>query len=337
MKFILLLFCLLLSTYVLSAQTISIVGQSKPTSIRGLSVVNDKVAWVSGSKGYVGVSTDAGQTWTWQQVKGFEQSDFRDIEAFSAKEAIVMSSGTPALILKTVDGGVSWNVCYRNDDKAYFLDGLAFYNKKHGIAMGDPINGRFILLETIDQGKTWIELPTGPYAEKDEAAFAASGTSVFIAGKKANAVLLTGGRISRLLYREKTDAWNAVNMPLAQGQSSKGGFSVAAGGGQTVLVGGNYSSDKKTDSVACYYNGEQIDGKSFLLSTTMPHGYQSCVTYIEKKTFMSTGTSGTNITTDGGINWKPIDHGSYNVCQKAKAGSLVILAGDKGKIAVLKL
>lgn len=337
MKFILSFFCLLASSYVLFAQSISIVQEGKATSIRGLSVVNDKVAWVSGSKGHIALSLDGGQTWTWQQVKGFEQSDFRDIEAFSSKEAVIMSSGTPALILKTVDGGVKWSVCYRNDDKAYFLDGLAFYNKKHGIAMGDPINGKFLLLETDNQGKTWTELPTGPYAEKDEAAFAASGTSVFIAGKKANAVLLTGGRVSRLLIREKSDAWNAVNIPLAQGQPSKGGFSLAAGGGQTVLVGGDYSNYKKSDSVACYYNGEQKDGKSLLLSATMPQGYQSCVTYIENKTFISTGTSGSNITTDGGLNWKLIDTGSYNVCQKTKVGRLVILAGDKGKIAILKL
>jgi photosystem II stability/assembly factor-like uncharacterized protein len=338
MKFILSLFCFLLSAYMLPAQTISIIEQGKSTSIRGLSVVNDKVAWVSGSKGHVAVSIDGGKTWNWQQVKGFEQSDFRDIEAFSAKEAIIMSSGTPALILKTIDGGINWKECYRNDDKAYFLDGLAFYNKKHGIAMGDPINGRFLLLETTDQGKTWTELKTGPIAIKHEAAFAASGTSVFIADKKANAVLLTGGSMSRLLLsNNKLDKWNVVGMPLAQGQSSKGGFSVAAGGGRTILVGGNYSKDKNRDSVACYYNGEQTNGNSFHLSTTMPQGYQSCVTYVKNKIFLSTGTSGSNITIDGGLNWKPVDAGSYNVCQKAKAGNLVLLAGDRGKIAIFKL
>jgi photosystem II stability/assembly factor-like uncharacterized protein len=338
MKFILSLFCLLLSTCFLYAQTVLVVEQGKPTSIRGLSVVNDKVAWVSGSKGHVGLSVDGGQTWTWQQVKGFEQSDFRDIEAISAKEAIIMSSGTPAVILKTTNGGISWGICYRNNDKAYFLDGLAFYNKKHGIAMGDPINGKFVLLETKDQGNTWTELKTGPVALKEEAAFAASGTSVYIAGKNANAVLLTGGNVSRLLLsNHKLDKWNAVGMPLAQGQSSKGGFSLAAGGGQTVLVGGNYSKDKNRDSVACYYNGEHIDGNNFHLSTTMPQGYQSCVTYIEQKTFLSTGTSGSNITIDGGLNWKPVDAGSYNVCQKAKSGNLIILAGDKGRIALVKL
>ncbi|CAM3786361.1 YCF48-related protein [Mucilaginibacter galii] len=337
MKYIIFLVSILLAVDTLSAQTISIVEQSRSTSIRGLSVVDEKVAWVSGSKGHVALSTNGGQTWTWQQVKGFEQSDFRDIEAFSAKEAIIMSSGTPAVILKTTDGGLSWQLCYREDDKTYFLDGLAFYDKMHGISMGDPINGKFLLLETKDGGKTWTEESAGPDALKNEAAFAASGTSVYIVNKKANAVVLTGGSVSRLLYRTKAGTWNPVTMPLAQGQASKGGFSVATGGGQTVLVGGNYSNDKNRDSIACYYNGEQITGSNFHLAATMPNGYQSCVTYIEGKVFLSTGTSGSNVSYDGGLNWKPVDAGSYNVCQRSKKGKLVLLAGDKGRIAIFKL
>src|SRR6201994_1475728 len=95
------------------AQHIEVLQQGKPTSIRGLSVVDDNVAWVSGSKGTIAITTNGGKTWDWQQVKGFENADFRDIEAFSSKEAIIMSSGTPALILKTTDGGQNWKVKYK--------------------------------------------------------------------------------------------------------------------------------------------------------------------------------------------------------------------------------
>src|ERR1700722_11826249 len=97
-------------------QTVTQVLWGKPTSIRGLSVVDDSIAWLSGSKGTVAITHNGGKTWDWQQVKGFETSDFRDIEAFSDKEAIVMSSGTPALILKTTDGGINWKVKYNNTD-----------------------------------------------------------------------------------------------------------------------------------------------------------------------------------------------------------------------------
>lgn len=338
MKYILTIFCFLLAGFPLYAQTVAIREQGRATSIRGLSVIDDKVIWVSGSKGSVGKSLDGGQSWTWQQVKGFEQSDFRDIEAFSAKEAVIMSSGTPALILKTEDGGINWKVCYRNDAKAYFLDGLAFYSKNHGIAMGDPINGHFVLLQTKDMGNTWSELHTGPTALNTEAAFAASGTSVSIDNKKSSTAIVTGGAVSRLfISNRKLKKWNVMNLPLAYGKASKGGFSLASGRGITILVGGDYASDRKIDSVACYFSGKQTADERFRLSITMPQGYQSCVTYVRDKTFMSTGTSGTNITYDGGINWKLVDTGSYNVCQRAKHGNLIILAGDKGRIAIVGL
>src|ERR1700749_943606 len=121
------------------SQSVISLQKGKPTSIRGLSVVDDSVAWVSGSKGYFAITRNGGKTWDWQQIRGYEQSDFRDIEAFSDKEVIVMSSGTPALILKTIDGGSTWQVKYHNRDTSVFFDAMDF-NGKYGAIMADPIN-----------------------------------------------------------------------------------------------------------------------------------------------------------------------------------------------------
>ena len=82
------------------AQHITLLQQGPPTSIRGLCIVNDNIAWLSGSKGYIGITTNGGKTWQWQQVKGYETADVRGIKAFSAKEAVIIASGTPALVLK---------------------------------------------------------------------------------------------------------------------------------------------------------------------------------------------------------------------------------------------
>src|ERR1700744_3359092 len=100
----------------IEAQKVVLLQQGTPTSIRGLSVVDDNVAWISGSNGYTAITKDGGKNWVWQEVKGFEKADFRDIEAFSDKEAKIMASGTPALILKTIDGGKNWQIKYRNTD-----------------------------------------------------------------------------------------------------------------------------------------------------------------------------------------------------------------------------
>src|ERR1044071_317489 len=66
------------------------------TSLRGLSVVNDNVVWVSGSNGTVGKTLDGGKTWTWMTVTGFEKKDFRDIEAFDGASAIIIAIAEPA-------------------------------------------------------------------------------------------------------------------------------------------------------------------------------------------------------------------------------------------------
>ena len=170
---LMLFLCVTISSY---AQHIEILQQGKSTSIRGLSVVDDHVAWISGSKGTIAETTDGGKTWNWQQVKGYEKADFRSIEAFTDKEAIIMSSGTPALILKTTDGGATWQEKYRKTDTAYFLDAMDFADKKHGYVLGDPINSKFLLLETKDGGETWAPFKNPPDALPGEAAFAASGT-----------------------------------------------------------------------------------------------------------------------------------------------------------------
>ncbi|MEO6406616.1 MAG: oxidoreductase, partial [Ferruginibacter sp.] len=68
----------ILATLALSAQTVKVISSGTKTSLRGLSVVNDRTLWVSGSNGTVGRSLDSGNTWKWIQVKGFEKTDFRD-------------------------------------------------------------------------------------------------------------------------------------------------------------------------------------------------------------------------------------------------------------------
>jgi photosystem II stability/assembly factor-like uncharacterized protein len=326
------LLSLLLSslTFLLYAQHIEPLQQGKRTSIRGLSVVDDSVAWISGSRGNIAITTNGGKTWAWQQIKGFEMADFRDVEAFSSKEAVIMSSGTPALILKTTDGGTTWQEKYRNTDTAYFLDAMDFDNPKHGLVLGDPIKNKFLLLETNDGAETWHPFKNQPDAMKGEAAFAASGTCLRL--NKGDINIVTGGPVAQLLFANlKNPVWNAVELPIAHGVSSKGAFSIAD---NMIIVGGNYSKDKKPDSVACLLDVSSKKKIAYNQIDKGPAGYQSCVELISKNTYLSTGTSGSNITTDGGKTWAKIDAISYNVCRKAKNGKLVLLAGDGGKIGI---
>jgi photosystem II stability/assembly factor-like uncharacterized protein len=330
MKKLLLLSAIVLITLTSTAQHIEVLQQGKAVSFRGLSVVDDHVAWASGSKGTIATTNDGGKTWDWKQVKGYEKSDFRDIEAFSSKEAIIMSSGSPALILKTTDGGETWQEKYRNADTAYFFDAMDFGNPKHGLVLGDPIKGKFVLMETNDGGETWHPFKNPPNALPGEAAFAASGTCLRAFEKSFS--IVTGGTQSRFLMLGYNDKyWTSLNLPIKHNKASQGVFSYATADTLTVVVGGDYANDKSIDSAACSF---ELCCDPFFLKLTKLSGFQSCVEYIIANTFLSTGTPGSNYTTDGGKTWRKIDDASYNVCRKAKRGNLVLLAGDHGRIGI---
>src|SRR5215216_6044062 len=117
---------LLFINFFASAQTVKILATHEKVSLRGLSVVNDKIIWASGSGGTAVKSVDGGDSWKWLTVKGFEKIDFRDIEAFDSSNAIIMGIASPAYILKTTDGGQTWKVVYENKAQGMFLDAMDF-------------------------------------------------------------------------------------------------------------------------------------------------------------------------------------------------------------------
>src|SRR5438477_10697578 len=61
--------------------------------LRGISAVSPKIAWASGTKGTVLRTEDGGQTWKNVSVAGAEALDFRDVQAFDAQAAFVLSIG----------------------------------------------------------------------------------------------------------------------------------------------------------------------------------------------------------------------------------------------------
>jgi len=328
---LLILLLMLLFASISKGQHITLLQQGKPTNIRGLCVVNDNIAWISGSKGYIAITTDAGKTWSWQQIKGYETADFRGIEAFSDKEAVIISSGTPSLVLKTINGGVNWELEYKNTDTSYFMDAISFANPKQGFILGDPINNKFFMLETVDGGETWSNYTQNPVALPNEAAFAASNTCLRVTSK--NKYIATGGLFAEVDIVNQNNQWRHHQIPVSKGKPSKGAFSIAINNNQLVVVGGDYQHDTNSDSTACY----SIDGGDIWhLAKVTPAGYQSCVEFINADTFLSTGTSGSNITIDNGRTWRKINNVSFNVCSSSIHKKLILLAGNDGKIAIYK-
>ncbi len=314
-----------------AAQTVQVIVSDKKTSMRGLSVVNNKVVWVSGSNGTVGKSIDGGDNWTWMTVKGFEKTDFRDIEAFDAKTAIIMGIDEPAYILKTTDGGTTWNTVYENKTKGMFLDAMLFWNIMSGIAIGDPIDNKIFIARTFDGGNTWSTIPDQyyPVAEKGEACFASSGTNIAALNLK-EAVFITGGTHSRMFIRDKK-----FEMPIIQGKETTGANAVAVKKKKKkktiIVVGGDFTTKDSTTKNCCITSD---GGKSFTVPVIAPHGYRSCVEYLNDNNWISCGLNGVDYSKDDGRTWAWISKEGFNVCQKAKKGKAVFFAGN-GKIGKL--
>lgn len=325
--------------------SVQVLQDSIPSSFRGLSVLSDNIVWVSGSNGTVGRSTDAGRTWQWIKVPGFEKRDFRDIEAFDSSTAIIMAVDNPADILKTTDGGKNWKIVFHKEQEGMFLDAMDF-KYGDGICVGDPVMGKdsvlhFFIIQSNHHGDTWSEYE--PYfnpivPKQSEGIFAGSGSNILFYPGQLKYAFITGGTVARLLgeWPNHMGAYEE-QIPIMQGMPSAGAFSVCFAKKTFYITGGDYSKYEKDSGNVVYTRNYGI---SWQRSST--HGYRSCIIQIHRKTFITCGTNGVDMSFDGCKTWKLIygdgakGTDGFNVCAKSKKGKAVYFAGS-GRIAKLIL
>lgn len=327
----------LLSACTVCGQTIVSLDSGRSVSIRGLSAVSEKIIWVSGTSGSVGLSLDGGHLWKWIQVPHFEKTDFRDIEAFSDREAVIMGITRPAVILRTVDAGKTWKTVLKESDTAVFVDAMCFAGDQ-GALIGDPVSGKIFFAMTLDRGKTWKKTDSSQFqtAASGEAFFASSGSNaVFLAESnlpsELKIVLVSGGYKSCLYVSGKR-----FPLSMNQGKETTGANSIAANPqdpSELYVVGGDFKNDTLVQG-----NSLRIRLDPFTQSMPVfpPHGYRSSVDYIDGKRMICCGTSGVDISLDGGIHWTLLSKKSFHVCRRSKNGKAVFLAGPHGSIARLK-
>ena len=319
--------------------TVEIMHKDVNTSLRGLCVVNDTVIWTSGSNGYVGRSVDAGKTWDFKQIHPYDSAEFRDIEAFDANTAVVMSSVQPACILKTVDGGKTWKEVFRNDDPAIFLDAFDFEGNK-GICLGDPINNWFYLLTTKNRGDSWKEIKNKNNVAPDSTyAFAASGSTIQLLEKRI-VFFATGGKFS-MIYRSENfgKKWSSMNTAMHSGNQSEGIFSIDFRSSYYGYIGGGDYMNPDIDS-ANFYLAEFQFSNSLRWDPPFlnPSGYISCIKILPNPSeIIMCGTGGVDVHYVFTKETKNISKEGFNVIGRTLAnyGKTVFLAGNNGKIGKL--
>ncbi|MEO7966799.1 MAG: oxidoreductase, partial [Gemmatimonadaceae bacterium] len=304
-------------------------------SLRGLSVVNAQVAWASGEHGTVVHTENGGGSWRVTTIPGAEKWDVRSVHARSARVAHV--AATAGRIWRTIDGGRSWSLRYQAADTAVFLDAIDFWDDRHGIAIGDPIGGRFFVLLTDDGGESWHAAPPAsrPVALTGEAAFAASGSSLVV-GRGDSVFLGSGGGAARVhVSGNRGRTWEAMPTPILQGgNGSRGIFSVSAPSmGSVVVVGGDYAQMDTVRDNAAYSK----DRRTFVRGGEQPpRGFRSGVAlFVRGKrpaVAIAVGPGGSDISMNHGGQWAAFDSVGFHAVRASRDG-IFYASGSGGRLA----
>jgi len=275
--------------------------------LRGISAVNGRVAWASGSGSTLLRTEDGGASWQRMTVTS-DRLDFRDIDAIDEKTAYALSigNGDASRIYKTTDGGATWKLQFRNDDPKAFLDAMSFWDAEHGIVIGDSIDRQFYVLTTSNGGRDWTRVSPAklPLALVNEGAFAASGTNIAMYGKSYAWIGLGAAERARIL--RTTDSgrtWKVFDTPIKSNQSS-GIFSIAFRDQKHgVVAGGDYQKEKDAvDNLAITNDG----GATWRLIKGLS-GFRSVVAYVPgTKMLIALGPSGGDYSSDDGQTWTPL-------------------------------
>ncbi|KAF3059995.1 putative oxidoreductase protein [Daldinia childiae] len=306
---------------------------------RGLAPVSDKIAWVSGTSGTVLRSTDGGNTWASVGPELSEADsalEFRDVEAWSADKAVILSigEGNSSRIYVTDDGGVTWAQSFTNQEPTAFYDCIAFESAKRGMAMSDPVDGKIRLIETHDGGASWdiVDSDGMVPALEGESGFAASGTC--LATTAGRWYVASGGVNPGRIFRSNDGHhWGVSDASITGGEGS-GVFSVQFRDAKRgIAVGGNYSAPTGAINNAAW---SKDGGVTWIPSKSFPSGYRSGSSWVPGRynVALAVGPTGSDYTLDGGMNWHIFDNSSLDSVECVKGGTCWA-SGEKGAVARL--
>jgi photosystem II stability/assembly factor-like uncharacterized protein len=190
------------------------------TSLATVKTVNQSVVWTAGAGGKVLVTTNGGTSWNSVGGGVIGTDNIYAIEALDANTAFVTTTPTSTtFIYRTTNGGTTWTQMYTQSGG--FIDAIKMYNASNGIALGDPVGGKWTILKTTDGGATWARIATEPAQVGTEAgwnnSFATIGTTNIWFGTNSNKIYRStdGG----LTWSSSSVAFqNSINISFSSAQ-----------------------------------------------------------------------------------------------------------------------
>lgn len=334
-----------------------IMPEVSQASLRGLYVLDADVVWASGTNGTVVHSNDQGQTWQSQVIPGAESLDIRDLHVFDRENILAMTSGTPARLYRSSDGGENWTMVFESKDPHVFLDSVSFLDNDRGLVMGDPVDGQLYLLHSTDAGWSWELVLNTPKLLPGEAGFAASGTNMTVRDGKFWVIGLGGGlpeeakpgthqldqddsatdRARVVTVDSEFSEWSVEVTPLPR-HASSGIFSMVYFDNKFgVALGGDYKQPELArDHIALTNDG----GETWTIPRLekSPSGFRSCVAVARQTNetsprLIAVGTNGTDLSSDLGQTWRRVSEIGFNAVQFSPDGRTGWAVGSDGRIA----
>ena len=199
---------------------------TSPTAnaLYSVSIVDNSVAWISGTAGTVLRTTDGGATWTSVGGGAIGANDIYNIFAVDDQTALCTTSPSASLIWRTTDGGTTWTQVL--SVTGGFMDAIWMFDANNGFAYGDPVGGNWALYNTTDGGATWIPAPAlaqngseagwnnAMYVSGSNIYFGTNNTTIYYSSDSGNSwtPLTTNGQVNSY------SVWfNSANMGLMGG------------------------------------------------------------------------------------------------------------------------
>ena len=315
--------------------------QSGTTALlQAVSAVDERVVWVSGRLGTFARTTDGGQRWEAGRVPGADTLEFRDVEAVSADTAFLLSAGSGDLsrIYKTVDGGRTWTLQFRNVEPNAFFDCFDFWSSERGIAFSDAVRGEHFLLETRDGGTSWSRIPPErlPPALPGEGSFASSGTCVAASGSGFALVGLGNSSRTRVLRTDDFGArWTSAEAPVVSGEGAGIGSVVILDSLRALVFGGDFG---RPDARGTYVARTTDRGRNWTAAgqpTFAGAVYGASRVPGVRGFVIAVGPGGANLSRNDGQSWSLLDtlpYWSVDIAS-SRAGWMV---GPGGRIVRLR-